>query len=225
MTGGLFRFTGSTWVAVPGVGDFIGNALVVFNGHLVVSGFILGPNNSSIAVILRLTPNGWEQLGLPEQAKFSGRPFINDLEVYDSRLIAAGIYSGISGARGVNLMAFGSRIPTTVEISSLSPNPPALGQPVEVTVRVQSSDGEPRGLVSVIGSPRGVCSAEPSTFEGNASVARCSITFNAPGPVQLRVQYSGGSFGGRTWLSSSSVASVGVKPGDLIFKDAFEVSP
>jgi trimeric autotransporter adhesin len=225
MIGGLFRWTGSTWLLVPGVGDFEGDALTIFNGQLVVAGRVLGPNNSSTSVILRLGPNGWEQLGLPEQAKFPGQPLVSDLEVFDSRLVAAGIFSGISGESGVNLMAYGARTPTTVAITELTPSVPVLGQQVEVTVRVQSGDGAPRGLVSVLGTPRGVCSADLVPLEANVSVARCTITYNVVGPVQLQAQYSGGSFGGRAWLRSSSTTLVGINPGDFIFRDGFEGSP
>ncbi len=224
-TAGVFRWTGSSWQPVGNLESYTGLALTSWDGSLIVAGRQEFSSQVLEADVRRLNGNVWERLG--QAFEFARGPtnsvaFFNDLESFSGRLIAAGLFSGVGGRRAVNLIAFGPQIATTVEIISVAPSVVQLGQPVEVTVRVQSNDGAPIGSVSVVGSPRGVCSTETLEPGTNSALARCSITFFEPGPIQLNAQYSGGTSGARAWGESSTGAGFSLLAGDSVFYDGFE---
>ena len=220
---GVFRWTGSNWTPVGNLSGYTALALTSWDGSLIAAGQQELTSQVFESDIRRFNGTVWERIG--DRFEFVGspsQPFFYDLEAFDGRLIAAGVFSGVAGRRAVNLMAFGPQIITTVEIVSAAPVAAQLGQPIEITVRVQAAEGVPVGSVSVVGSPRGACSTEILEPGINSALARCSITYSVPGPVQLTAQYSGGMSGEKTWAASQSGASFTVLPGDQLFKDGFE---
>ena len=226
IVGGVMAWDGISWQSVGGLSNFVGEALTTWNGALIVAGTQQVSGTKITANVRRLVGEAWIPLGESfEEFGTNGRPYLSDMNVYNGRIIVAGNFSGVAGERAVNLIGYGPRIPTIVEIVSITPNNPALGQAAEIMVRVQSGDGAPRGLVSVTGAPRGVCSTEAFELAANASVARCHITFLVPGPVRMHAQYSGGSLGAQTWAPSFSNSAFITTPGETVFRDGFEAWP
>lgn len=224
-TAGVARWDGATWQPVGSLESYAVFAMTSWNNQLVVAGLQERPGGAPSDLIVHALVNGtWIALGEPfEQPRFpSPGKFINELESWNGRLVAAGVFTGTASRRAVSLAAFGPVIATTTEIVSVQPADPLPGQPVVVTVRVQSNDGAPIGAVSVMGSPRGACSSVGLSAGLNQATASCSISFQTPGPVLLRAVYSGASQGARTWDGSQSSTATTIGVGDRIFRDGFE---
>jgi hypothetical protein len=225
---GVARWTGTNWVAVGNLSDYGVTALNSWDGKLVGAGLQQFPGLPPPELTVKEFVNGgWRVVGVPlEQPRFPalGGKLVFDLESWNGRLVANGIFSGTASRRAVNLIAFGPVINTTVDILSIQPRDPAPGQTAIVTVRVQSNDGAPVGGVSITGVPRGACSTMNLMPAVNHAIATCSITIDTIGPAALQAAYSGGSQGSRTWAASRTNVAATIAVGDRLFSDGFEGS-
>ena len=89
----------------------------------------------------------------------------------------------------------------TIQIVDAPPSPSEVGEDVTFTVTLSGPSGVPTGTVtfSVNGIPiGGPCL--PGTVSG-AGVATCTITFNTPGPMEVKAEYSGDSVYAETFAT------------------------
>lgn len=98
------RWDGTTWAPLAdGLGDPLNidatsvSALAVLDGELIVAGTYLGPSNSSMQCIARLSGQEWEPLGEGIATQDGGRGEVRALTVFEGELIAAGSF-GLAGA-------------------------------------------------------------------------------------------------------------------------------
>ena len=146
-------------------------------------------NTANVAISAAIVSGGGSLAGtVVVNTDASGRAEFTDLAITGNPGPRTLVFtaSGFRSARS-NEIAVSAAPPaaTTTSISSTTPNPSAVGAPVEVQISVTSSAGTPTGAVVVTD---GVDSC-PSTPLGADGTATCSITLTTAGSRTLRADY------------------------------------
>lgn len=107
---------------------------------------------------------------------------------------------------------------TTTAITSISPNPAVVGQPVTVAFSVTPPTGDiltPSGIVTVSDGVGDSCFASLSSSAPDIGIGSCTFNPSVPGPLTITASYPGDSnFNASSATASGSSA---LKVGDFSF--------